>query len=353
MQLEELSIEVTNECTLSCIHCSSGSTPRKLKDELTLEEHLSLIGQARVMGATVLSLSGGNPLLCDHVTKLVDYASAVGYDRILMYVTGHHRMGCTIDSWPGVHRLMGYEQTVWIFSLHSNESGVNDYIMNTDGAYDDIVRSIEWLHEHGQDVEVHMVPMAPNYRHITAMRKLCEFLGISKLSLLRFVPQTRGKLNIDKLGMTIPMFTDMQLTLAQEMEKDSPVEIRLGCPIDFRHVVGARHDKAKPCHAGDDLILVRPDGSVHPCAAWKSLETDSNVREHNLMYIFNHSELYTAIRDFKRVGYHKIVGCTSCDYLDSCMAGCPAQRLHAYGQTLQDLYCRWSDPLCPVGSHPG
>lgn len=359
-QLEELSLELTNECTLACIHCSSGSSPEKLSNELTYDEHISLITQARELGATVLSLSGGNPLLYDNLNGLVDWATKVGYERILIYTTGHNEYGSHIANCMSVHdHKLRNNILTWIFSFHSTDMLINNHIMGI-GAGQAIVKSMGWLIENNQDVEVHMVPMKPNFRNIPHMREFCGLIGVKKLSLLRFVPQTRGLDNIDELGMDKADFILMQIMIDKEMKKDSPVELRAGCPIDFRHSVGLLDEKAKPCHAADDLMLVRPTGDVHPCAAWKSLPADSNVRDQPLRYIWDTSETFNFIRRFKyhdeychMSNFQKVEGCRFCDKLYSCQTGCLAQRLHAYsGDGLETLLCDWSDPLCPRGVQP-
>lgn len=350
--IEELSIELTNECTLRCLHCSSGSTPKAMPDELSYYEHNRLLGEARDLGATVLSLSGGNPLMYSQILRLVRRAIDLKFQRILVYTTGHNRQGTTIDRYEHIGALLGLKQITWIFSLHSHQNAINDRIMNMPWAFGSIVRSIRFLITNNENVEIHMVPMKPNYQHIPQMRDLAGQLGVRKLNLLRFVPQTRGKENVDELGMTKLDFIRMQMIIAEESEREHPVDIRFGCPIDFRHAIGVLPAKAKPCHAGDDLMLVRPTGAVHPCAAWKSLPSDSNVRNDNLRDIWFNSHTFQAIREFKASGYKMVSGCASCSLLDSCMAGCPAQRLHAYGRkSMDDLYLGCSDPLCPKGNN--
>lgn len=352
MALEELSIELTNRCTLSCLHCSSGSVPKRMVGELAYQDHRRLLKEARGLGAKTLSLSGGNPLLYGNLTNLVWEADRLGYERILIYTTGHSDSGHTVDVYPSVDYLVGMSHVVWIFSLHSHNSWTNDFIMNTPGAWKDIITSIRWLRMKGRQVEVHMVPMKPNFNHISPLRTLCEGLGVSKLSLLRFVPQTRGRLNRDRLAMDVREFVEMQKIIADEMVRESPVQLRAGCPIDFRHAIGEADRKARPCHAGDDLMLVRPTGSVHPCAAWKSLPLDGNVKESSLADIWEGSHVFQAIRAFKAGEYKLVSGCVSCKMIDSCMAGCPAQRLHAFGvsRTMDDLTIGESDPLCPRGN---
>lgn len=349
--VEELSIEITNECTLACLHCSSGSVPQKGKNELTLQEHTRILHEARALGATVLSLSGGNPLMHKDLLTIVNRAVNAGYEHILIYTTGHSAHGHTVDQYPHVAALLQMPQIRWIFSLHSHDYDVNDMIMNVPGTTYEVLHSINWLKGMGAVVEVHMVPMKPNYMHVPQVRDLCASLGVRKLSLLRFVPQTRGKINKSILDMDKLDFIKFQMMIDDEFKKDHVVQLRAGCPIDFRHAIGTLPKKAKPCHAGDDLILVRPNGAVHPCAAWKSLPSDSNVRSDSLMDIWDTSKTFTAIREFKRTGYLMVGGCAACNMLDSCQSGCPAQRLHTYGnKSMDDLHLACSDPLCPKGN---
>lgn len=373
-QLKELSIELTNECRLACIHCSSGSSPKALTGELDHSDHIRLITEARELGASILSLSGGDPLMygstclySDSVAllSLINGAVLREYERILLYTTGHNRNGNMIYDYPWIRDLLHYKNLAFIFSLHSPFYEVNDHIMGK-GASINIHESIRWLVKQGAKVEMHMVPMGSSFKDIGLMRALCKDLGISKLSLLRFVPQTRGKDNFDELGMTKAEFSQMQFFIHQEMvwKHDHPVEIRAGCPIDFRHAVGLLPEKAKPCHAGDDLMLVRPDGSVHPCAAWKSLPADSNVKDYSLKHIWEHSPVFNEIRAFKQVSEDPIMSypapagtsmcntCNICSMLDSCLTGCLAQRIHAAPELGMDALrlSHYSDPLCPRGN---
>jgi len=312
---------------------------------------MRLLCEARALGASELSLSGGSPLLYPQLPELVRWADNLGYERIMIYVVPQNHWGATIDMYAHIDELVKMPRVAWIFSLHSHKNAVNDYIMQFPGATVAIRYSIDWLVRRGCKTEIHMVPMQPNFMHIHEVRQLCATLGVKQMSVLRFVPQTRGKVNFDALGMDVDDFCLMQDLLLEETAQLHSVNLRMGCPIDFRHARGALKEKAKPCHAGDDLMLVRPSGAVHPCAAWKSLPADSNVSMHSLDHIWNNSAVFNAIRDFKDGGYKKLTnGCGKCGFSSSCKAGCPAQRLHAYGgDQIAGLYVQRSDPLCPIG----
>jgi len=383
-QLEELSIELSNRCLLKCLHCSSGSNKTFLPDELTMDEIFRLIREARDLGATVLSLSGGDPILVKNVYDVVDYAIRYGFERVLFYTTGIHAqfkpiswqdmfaghwsnidVGCNgmYDGYLNVFKHIpgAMDKLTFIYSLESHLRTVNDYLMGTPGAYDAIVWGIGNTIRAGFKVEVHMVPMLPNWHHVANMYGMCSAMGVSKLSLLRFVPQTRGYANNRQLALNAAEFTELQYTIDNLITINNPrVELRAGCPIDFRHTVFPKYpEKMHPCHAGTDLILVRPHGDVHPCAAWKTLPETDNVRDKSLQEIWENGEVFLALRKYHEGGWRDIQGaCASCKYQASCKSGCPAQRMHALKlsgmrptSTIKDLYVDAPDPLCPVARH--
>jgi radical SAM protein with 4Fe4S-binding SPASM domain len=383
--LEELSIELSNRCLARCIHCSSGSTPKAFSDELDRDEITDLIIDARQLGASVLSLSGGDPILLEEdVLHYVEKALALGYERILIYTTGLRLIGkerCPYDhvgiselfmqelynthglynpsAGPGEmwHRVAS-DHVTFIFSMHSHKPHVNDYIFGRAGVTDLVIDNIRLAKAYGFNVEVHCVPMLPNFKDIIGLREFLSTLGVSKMSLLRFVPQTRGQDNNRLLALDTHDFSGLQETINMLMQDDAHPIIRAGCPMDFRHTMYPDiHRKVHPCHAGKDLILVRPRGDVHPCAAWKSLPETDNVRHAPLKQIWEQGEVFQMLRQYHEDGWKKIQGqCASCRYQRSCKSGCPAQRFHALklaglrpdGLTIRDLYVDAPDPLCPL-----
>lgn len=365
--VEELSIEIDERCLVGCKHCSSGSTAAVRSND-TRDLQFKAIIEASDMGAETLSLSGGDPILDPSLDSYIKIATECGYKRILLYTSGiwyvqratlpesnipygikfSHRLTDIIDQYK--HRGL-----IVIFSLHSHISEVNDEIMMP-GAFESAIRDILLLTQRGVTVYVHMVPMKPNITHVSSVRALCAILGVSNMAILRFVPQTRGRENLNSLMCSREEFTQLQRDLDTELQRNEhSVSLRIGCPAEFRHAVpgtvihSSAHGKVKACHAGKDLILIRPDGSVHPCAAWKSLPSDSNIRDHSLRWIWEHDETFRTIREYMETGFNAVFGqCMDCIDLDTCKGGCPAQKLHdAPNPTLQNMYDPCPDPMCP------
>ena len=57
--MKELSIEITHDCALKCIYCSSSAEHPSPRGELSLDEVKSLINDAMSFGTKTISISGG------------------------------------------------------------------------------------------------------------------------------------------------------------------------------------------------------------------------------------------------------------------------------------------------------
>ena len=65
-------LQTTNRCQASCIHCSAAfNMAQKNRRELTTEEFKDLIDQALALGVVNVTLSGGEPLLREDILELV------------------------------------------------------------------------------------------------------------------------------------------------------------------------------------------------------------------------------------------------------------------------------------------
>ena len=71
-KIKKLTLITTNKCNLKCIYCSSNSE-KKLPNELNLKEKKKIIKDAYNMGAKLIILSGGEPMLDPDFYELVEY----------------------------------------------------------------------------------------------------------------------------------------------------------------------------------------------------------------------------------------------------------------------------------------
>ena len=106
------------------------------------------------------------------------------------------------------------------------------------------------------------------------------------------------------------------------------------------------------CHAGKDLLLIRPDGNIHCCAGWKECK-DMIVGSvgDSLEDIWLNSPVLQLIRAYNHYNLARGI-CTGCPWLVYCGGGCPAQRIiHNRSRVIpSDVFGNLvigTDPMCP------
>ncbi|NMA31967.1 MAG: radical SAM protein [Candidatus Methanofastidiosa archaeon] len=333
--LKELYVELSNYCLLKCLHCSSLASPQG-NTFIDISFMKKLLIEGKKLGAENLFLSGGEPLLYPEIWDLLEFAVKQDY-KIRIYSSG------VIDGGFGklqavdyhhLKKLRHYTEKV-IFSLHGADAHVHDYITGKLGSFTLLQESLQRAVSLGLLCEVHVVPMSINYRQIPLIVRLAEKIGVGQVSLLRLVPQGRcvaykEKLLIENNRKQVDEFIKIIENL------NSPIlKVRKGAP--YRCLF---FEQAGVCSAGQDKLLIGPDGSVHPCEAFKSDLATSNIKANSLQKIW---ETDKRINEIRGLHSEEIEVCNRCTNLAKCGGGCPGQRWVAHGRIDQG-----PDPLACV-----
>jgi radical SAM protein with 4Fe4S-binding SPASM domain len=325
-----------------------------------LETIYRALGDAKQLGATVVSVSGGEPLIYPHIFHVLEHVAKSSF-ACLLYTSGvvvgddGARRSAPAETWSHIRRIFSRVPCRVIFDLQGPAENVVDPLMGYEGAFSLITESIASALAAGLLCEAHTVPMKPNFRHLPATARLAEDIGLSRLSVLRFVPQGRGQDNHDLLALSTDEFLELQHILhALVIESETgqrKLELRLGCPVDFLFAVDQTRTKG-PCRGGNDAPLILPDGAVHMCPAWKNLKHHAagNIHESSLADIWRSSDFYSRFRNLL-ANPNKLRGaCGTCEFVTECKGGCTAQRVlcHGPGEPLTDCLYLSPDPLCPL-----
>ncbi len=99
---ENLSLEVTTHCNSSCPHCFVHAVNAKCS-ELPETMTRDIILEGFNLGYRCLHLTGGEPFLWNGIFKTLDYASSLGFEKILINTNG------SLLTDEIVNRLSGYE----------------------------------------------------------------------------------------------------------------------------------------------------------------------------------------------------------------------------------------------------
>jgi len=329
--LSELTIELTQKCFQGCLYCSSNSS---FVDNIQLSFEIvkRVLDDFSFLGGKIVELSGGEPLSYEKIYETIDYALR---KRLKVHLfTSAYLPNRRID----FDRLS--KVTRFYINLQAPNSVIHDYLTGVLGSFDNVVGFVNECKSRGKWVGTHFVPLAHNIDEIDEYVRLAKHLKLDNISLLRFVEQGRGRKEVLSLN------NDEILQLFSAIEKyrtDNSIEFKIGCPLDFGFIY-RRNNSAVPCTSGISRCVIRPNGNVIPCPAFKdSVEfIAGNVNLDRLSHIWNKSPVFAVIRNFD---YRKLRGlCAECHFLNICRGRCHAQRYESCG----DLY-EGPDPYCPLG----
>lgn len=336
-RLKEIKIELTDRCNLRCVHCSSNAGP-SVSNEITQDMCLRIIDAASALGATVIAFSGGEPLLYSNLFIVIQRALAHGMG-VSIYTTGNvndfEGKVKTIEQ-LGVQRL--------IFSLFSGHVGQHEAVTQLPGSFDMTCHAIEFAAGLGLVVELHFVPLVNNYRQLEQVCKLGKSLGSTCTSVLRFVPQGRGK-NLQRQVLNREQNIELREAIIEL--RDGGYEVRTGSPYNFLML-----NNQPKCKAGIDRLTVLPDLRIVPCDAFKRIAAEdivgkdafSSLESANLHDCWTQSKYLGVVRHYLSTAFP--ITCASCDDLSKCHSGCLAQKFLANGSLKKTR-----DPDCLLVKH--
>lgn len=274
MSLNEITIEVTQQCPNRCIYCSSLSDMEKT-ERLDCATIFQVVDDAVALGAKTVSLSGGEPFLREDIAEIVEYILDKGL-KVRLYSSGIYSDGNQYSSIP-TKLLEAVKDKVdaLIFNYEAIDAELYATIMGTVAA--NLALLDETIHRAialGISVEAHLVPMHCNFRQIPDVLNKLYSMGVSNVSFLRLVPQGRVLENKELVKLSEEKQKELKQILAKCQETYQG-KIRLGLPFSAKRAA---------CGTGSIKLTVRYDGYVFPCEAFKDgmMEIDKGVKPENV-----------------------------------------------------------------------
>ncbi len=176
----------TNRCNLNCIHCHQNSGEAEER-ELTTKERFRLIDRLGEAGISILTFSGGEPLVCPDIFEAIERANNAG---ILCTVASN----ATLMTDEVVRRLKESGIRRVEIGLDGSRAETHDFLRNTPGAFDATIRGIKKCVEIGFDeICATMTLHRKNFDELRSTVELAKNLGIDRFYLNRLIPAGRGK----------------------------------------------------------------------------------------------------------------------------------------------------------------
>jgi heme b synthase len=334
--------EITRRCNLRCVHCRSASELEvKGHPDFPTSEAFRIIDDIVSYAKPVVVLSGGEPLKREDVFDIAKYGTEKGL-RMCLATNG------TLVTDETCEKIKSSGIRIVSLSLDGSVEKVHDDFRSQKGAFAGTINAAKLFKKHGIEFIVNSSFTKRNEEEIPKVYKLAKELGATAWYMFMIVPTGRGEEIMNELISKESYEDILDWHFDMESEEEEML-VRPTCAPHYYRVVlqqskkkGSKFRKrtlkfstggAKGCIAGQLICLIDVDGNVLPCSYFP--KPAGNIREQSFREIWEESELFRELRDFKKYKGK----CGSCEYINVC-GGCRARAYSVYGDYLEE------EPFC-------
>ena len=324
--------ELTFACPVQCSYCSN---PLELsasrKNELSTEEWIRVMRQARKLGAVQLGFSGGEPLVRTDLEELVVEAKSLGY--YINLITSS--IGLTTEK---ITTLKGAGLGHIQISFQGSNRESNKLLGGTD-SFDHKVAMTKEVIKQELPLGLNFVLHRQNMHQVKEFLTMAQSLGAEFVELANCQYYGWGLHNREHLLPSQEQLIDAErITNEFREQHKGDMDIFFVAPDYY-------DDRPKKCSNGwgSTFMTVNPEGEVLPCQAAKVIPglEFPNVRDHELTDIWHKSDLFNRFRGTDWM----TEPCKSCPEKEIDLGGCRCQALMLTGDATN------ADPVCSLSPH--
>jgi len=338
-----LAWEITRRCNLACVHCRAAAGEDAPEGELTLDEYKSLVDNVVSFAQPIIILTGGEPLLRDDVYDIAAYATGAGL-RVAVSTNGS-----LVDD-EVARRLLAAGVRTCSISIDGATPDVHDDFRQQPGAFEASLKGMRILQDAGIKVQINTSLTRRNMDDLDNVFQLVKRMKAHAWHVFLLVPTGRAA-EAGDADLIDEDDYERILNYIYEKNRDESMEIKPTCapqyyrilrqrakedgvPVDVEHF--GLNARTRGCLAGMGFGFVSYQGDVFPCGYYPVAA--GAVRERSFKEIWDNSELFLKLRDFKNYKG----SCGACGYIRVC-GGC---RARAYAVTGDDMA---AEPYCAYG----
>ena len=335
-KLEEVVIELTKRCNLSCLHCGSSCENQMSPDELTAIEWQSILEDLKDFGVGKVVFSGGEPTLKSGFTGLMEFCRQIdlrfgfisngfNFNRDLLNaleVSRPFAVGLSIDGLKKTHNLIRQNDRSWTNALIT----------------------ISRL----QDLKIPVcISTTVNRLNYSELSPLAGFLNAAQISAWQIqlaMPVGRMRQNCD-LQIDENIFQSV-CRQVMAIRKTYPQLMAQAADCFGPAPLGViRSENWTGCSAGISSIGIDACGYVTPCLSMRENHIFCGRLPNQKIAECWHSQYF----DFNRHFHPQIVkgNCVDCDYLKQCRGGCNSQSLSHFGSFHDSPFCFYRQLIKP------
>ncbi len=321
--------EITFACNMNCLHCGT-SAGKARPDELKTDEALNLIDELTDLGAEMITLSGGEPLLRKDWPLLAERIKKNGAKSYLIS-NGYAITEKTIDEFERVNfNNVG-------LSLDGTEK-THNFIRRRDDSWRKVVDAMKMMHKRNINFCAVTQVSNINLNELDDIKNILIDAGC-KVWRIQMTTSTGRMQEHSDLVMTIENYPKM-VDKILELKQDKAITVDVGENIGYYGCKGTQLLDGAPylgCYAGTRVVGIESNGNIKGCLSMQEQFVEGNIRDSSFTEIWNNPDGFAYNRKFTRETAEGF--CRECKYLPLCRGGCTTTSVSATG-------CRANNPYC-------
>jgi MoaA/NifB/PqqE/SkfB family radical SAM enzyme len=298
-------IELSTYCNLACRMCSVW---KRREHGAEYEKVLSLLDEARTLGATCFGPWGAEPFIREDLIDIMAYAESIGFQEINVVSNG-----LLLNDRQRMDKLEKLRRLILTISIDGPRD-VHDELRGK-GAYKEAVEVLRELRRRGITCGVSSVIMRQTLDRLTEIVDLAAEMGIWAISMQPYSRETAG---VDKDHSVFEFRVGEEEMIMKKLEnlvryaKAKRVSIYTANMMKWVPLYLTRRVRPIPpdgCFVPSKLLVVKTSGETFPCvmsANAVSARSMGNVYEKSLDRIWHNA----THRELTLMGLHKkCVGC--------------------------------------------
>ena len=330
-----MNLMITGKCNLNCLHCFNAKDNAPLNSELSFEEIINILDQAKDIGVHAFTITGGEPLVHP---RFLDIVKAI-YERD-MFIFELNTNGLLINQkMLDLFKEIGCRPLI---KISFDGVGYHNIIRQHPKAEDLTLKAIKLCIDNGFRVKAQVQVNRKNVDLMMPTAKLLNEIGVSEMRIIRTTEAPRWEKNSPQSTLAIEEYYERMLEFSKEyiqsgmlMVMDIWQFMRLYPNSKLYSLVPIACSKDEfniripMCKGNRGMIAVSSSGEVVPCLQMSGYFIERKISVGNLFK----TPLKELVTDSEYLNlamaplFKQIIEndkCAECKYYKVCTGGCPA-----------------------------
>lgn len=330
-----INLMITGKCNLNCLHCFNAKDNAPLNSELSYEQIVDILDQARAIGVHAFTLTGGEPLV-HH--RFLDIVKAI-YDRDMMIFELNTNGLLLSQKILDEFKRLGCNPLI---KISFDGVGYHNIIRQHPKAEDMTIKAIKLCLDNGFRVKAQVQVNRKNVDLMMDTAKMLNEMGVDEMRIIRTTEAPRWEKNSPNSSLSIEEYYETMLAFSQEyiaskmeMIVDIWQFVRLYPNHHMYSLVPIACSKDEfniripMCKGNRGMIAISSNGEVVPCLQMSGWFLEHKISLGNVLK----TPLKQLIKDSDYLNlamaplFKQIVEndkCGNCQYYKACTGGCPA-----------------------------